>query len=658
MKPSKLYRLEVAPLTILPLGKSPFFSYLADEPIESGTLVAISFGKQSLEGVVFGCAPLSGQEPPWIKHITKIIKKGFLTEKQLRLAQYVSQEYFTPLGNTLKHFLPKRVILKNKMPAAIHRTKTFRLDKYETELMRKLFTSKKEVPSYVNMYALNNSGQFFAQLAKKALSKREQLLILVPEIILLPSLQAFLEQYFPKEKISVLHSKRTNKAYFESWEKIRSGEATVVLATRQGLFAPFHMLGTILMLEEQDDSYKQWTMSPRYDGKRVATYLAALSDAHLILASGIPSIESLFHIEKNEYALLTPSITLPPQNTTLHIINLRLERFQKNYSPLSQVLITAIHEARNQGKQTLLYIHRQGMNAFSVCENCKNIFRCPKSGHTLSSTPDGAFRCSGCSYQTSSFPSCPQCGHLVFRHVGFGTERVEREIKKLFPGARIFRADGTTLKTEKTIQKFYTDASSGKIDILIGTQTILKSHSLPKLALIGMIDADSLLSFRDFRADERLFQILTRFVEQGKSNSNLLPKIMVQTFHPESTFFQKIQTLDSKAFSEKILEEREDLLYPPFTRFLTLSCRGKTKKTVIQSIQKLGINLKKLLPQQDSSYRITFPESATYIVAKKLFESTLLLRFPAKAPLPKTIRLFFEKIPSTCTIDVDPLSFS
>lgn len=660
MKASKLYRLEVAPVIILPLGKSPFFSYISDEVIGPGSLVAISFGKRSLEGVVYDCAPLPGKAPTWMKSITKVLKRQFLTREQLELARFVSEEYFTSLGKTLKHFIPKQTSLKKEKSIPTKKGAS-RLNSADSAVLKKFLLLGKQTPGYLNIHTLQSQSSFFSHLVKKMSSLKKQTLILVPEILLLPLYRDMLAEYIASEKIAILHSKRADGQYGGAWEKIRSGEASIILATRQGLFAPFHDLGMLVILEEQDESYKQWTMSPRYDGKRVAKKLAQLFDAKMLLVSGTPGIDSMFHIQKKDYKILHKNPPLPPLMPALEIVNLRLERFRKNYSPLSEALILALHETRSRGEQALLYIHRQGMNAFSVCENCKNIFRCPESGHVLASRQNGTFRCSGCTYTTGSFPSCPSCGHLSFRHVGFGTERIEREVRKMFPGARIFRADKTTLRTEKHMEKFYQDASQGKIDILIGTQAILKSHALPKLSLVGMIDADSLLSIPDFRADEKLFLILNRFREEAgrEKGRKHFPKIIVQTFHPESTFFQRITVLDSNAYLQKILAERADLFYPPYARLFSLACRGIDEKQTLEMAQAMGSELQKILSKERLSYRLSVPESARQIhLKKKLFESTLTLRISTENKLPETVRAYLEKRNMSDIIDVDPLTLS
>lgn len=661
MKPPKLYRLEIAPLVIVPLARSPLFSYLSSDPVASGSLLEISFGKRSVRGIVFGCAPLLGRAPTWMKFAGRTIEERFLTEEQLRLAEYVSREYFTPLGRTLAHFIPKRAKARAQKAEPLSETvEKPRATKEEAGVLKKFATLKAGIPGYVDISSVEDPRRLFAHLAKRIASKKQQALFLVPEIAMLPWLEEAFLRHAPRNTIAVLHSQLADGPYFEAWENIRSGAAEIILATRQGLFAPFRDLGLVALLEEQDESYKQWDMSPRYDGRRVAAHLAHLHDAKHILASQTPGIESLYHIGAKSRVVLAPISQTPPLAGTLEVVNLRLERFRKNYSPLSQALEDAIREARGRGEHVLLYIHRQGMNAFSVCEHCKNIFRCPQSGHALTGDKDGTFRCLACGCRTGSFPSCQQCGHLSFRHVGFGTDRVEREARRLFPGARIFRADGSTMRKPGSAEKLYAQASRSDIDILIGTQMILKYPALPKLSLIGMIDADSLLSFPDFRADEKLFQILSRAVRQVRvPTAKRGPgRVIVQTFHPESTFFQRISTLDGTAFSRRIIAEREELFYPPFSRLISIACRGKTAQEADGSARAIMASLETLFPKGDAVYRISTPQSAGRSGFRKACESVLHMRIPADQPLADDIRKFLDTISSSCIIDADPLALS
>ncbi|MFZ2299977.1 MAG: primosomal protein N', partial [Candidatus Moraniibacteriota bacterium] len=536
---------------------------------------------------------------------------------------------------------------------------TVKPTKKERALLKSFAALKNDGIGYIDTGSVEDPKRLFVQLAKTTASKKQQTLFLVPEITLLPELTASLSKYVPRAKIAVLHSKLPDGQYFEVWEKIRDGSADIILSTRQGLFAPFKNLGLVALLEEQDESYKQWDMSPRYDGKRVAERLAALHGAKLLFVSGTPSLESHHRIVEKTCVPITPLSHTPALAGRLEVVNLRLERFKKNYSPLSLALIDAVRETLGQSKQILLYIHRQGMNAFSVCEHCKNIFRCPDSGHALTGSRDGTFRCLGCSYKTGSFPSCPHCGHLSFRHIGFGTDRVERETAKLFPGARIFRADGSTMRTSDSAEQLYEKVSHGGIDILIGTQMILKGPTLPKLALVGMIDADSLLTFPDFRADEKLFQILSRAARQTSiaDPSGRLGKVIIQTFHPESSFLRNIMTLGDR-FTERMLAERQDLSYPPFSRFVSITCQGKTEAEAQKSAEAIRISLQNLFPKGDPRYRISTPQASRKSHLRKIPGSSLHMRIPAEEPLADTIRILLKKISSACIIDVDPLTLS
>lgn len=657
MKKASLYRLEVVPLLILPLKKSPLFSYASDIPVPIGSLLSISFGRRSLEGIVFACEELPGPKPLWMKQYSKILIPAFLTPHQILLSKYISKEYFTSLGKVLKHFLPKRTSLSETSSSTTHLSLLPKLCSNDALILRDFFASENTLHTYLDMFSLQNFELWLLHLIKKTITKKGQILIIVPEIVMMPVFREKAEMYFGARKIALLHSKLSDREYFHAWENIRSGEASVVFATRQGLFAPFRTLRSIIILEEQDDGYKQWNMSPRYDARTIAKKLGTLSEAKVLFVSGIPGCESSFRLQNTSYRLLGKSRTMPPLFDSMHIINLRLERFKKNYSPLSQELITALTESYMHKTQSLLYIHRQGMNAFSICEHCKNIFRCPKSSHVLSLQNDGIFRCTGCSYKTDAFPSCPHCGHLTFHHIGYGTERIEREVKKLLPSARVFRADAKTLKTTKDIQQFYENASSGKIDVLIGTQLILKNHHLSKLALIGMIDADSLLSFADFRSDEKLFQIFTRFKEESM-DSTFSPRIYVQTFHPESTFFQRVQSFDSENFINKILTEREDLFYPPFSRLFLIVYHGKTEDETKKKIRKVYEDITNIFSETRQKNRVSVSETVKYIASKKLFETALIIRIASNDFLPDKICTYIENLDMTYTIDVDPLSFS
>ncbi len=647
MKTPQLYRLEVAPLLILPLSRSPFFSYASTQPIEVGSLITISFGSQTVEGVVFRCQILPGQKPSWMKMVSHIKLLSALTANQCALAERISQEYFTPLGKTLKHFLPKRIIARDKIAVSTtHRV--LRPTKDELVLLRK-FLEKSNDTWYLDTSLIEHK-RWLPLFAKEFQKNRQQVLILVPELTLIPALTALFSQYFPNDKIALLHSQLSQGAAYKNWERIRTGAASIILATRQGLFAPFYNLGGIIVTEEQDESYKQWDMSPRYHGKRVAEYLAQLHKAKLLLTSGTPSAESLYRLKHKHIQPLAPIAVHTPIGPALTIVNLKLERYRRNFSPLSETLTQAIHNALAKKEQVLLYINRQGLNAFSVCGQCKTVFRCPTCHHPLTATRDDRFRCNACGHTTELFPSCNTCGHLSFRNVGFGTERIEKEVAKLFPRARTARLDSTTLRTSHTLETTFERGQAGTLDILVGTQMILKDPPLPKLSLIAMIDADSMLLFPDFQADERLFRDLSRAVRQVKPLSG---QVIIQTFRPESAFFQKITEKNSEQMLDSILTEREELLYPPFARFFAIDCQDTTEKKTTAKAATLYEDLKELLPR---GWRILPPRLVVPLKKKNLFHSTILVRMPHDRSFTASWKkLLIQKLKDSY-IDIDPLT--
>lgn len=657
MKASRLYRIEVAPLVILPLDRSPLFTYASEQPIKKGSLVAIPFGSREIEGIVYNSQPLPGPQPRWMKRISAVKIPAYLTDEQRELGLFVSQEYLTPLGKTLKHFTPKPVKMRPARKKEAITLSPLRKQKGEEAVLKAFDKLPAGTAGFLDTSLVASPKHMLLLLAKRLATKDGQALILVPEITLLAEWEQEARRYFPEENIAVLHSQMANGPYFHAWEKVRSGEAKIILATRQGLFAPFQKLKLVIMTEEQDESYKQWDMSPRYHAKRIAKGLAVSVKAGFLYATPTPSADLVLSLRERSTVSLLPEKEQPPLGASLTLINLKLERFRKNYSPLSEELVANLRATLAAGKQSLLYIHRQGMSSFSLCESCKNIFRCPESGHPLTDTREGYYRCLGCPYKTALFPSCFSCGGLQFHHVGFGTERIEKEVCRLFPGAKVFRADSSTMRKAGMLEKLSREAASGEIDILIGTQMILKSPPLPSLGLVAMIDADTLLSWPDFQADERFYQYLKQAVLRVRCEGDGQGRVLVQTFQTESAFFQRANAREEKAFYEHMLEEREALFYPPFSRFIALSCQHKSEEELRKNIQALYETLEKIAGNEPG-LKLGLPEEPRALKRQRLFESSLLLRIPRHESLSPQLLAALTRSAKACTIDIDPLSFN
>ena len=425
---------------------------------------------------------------------------------------------------------------------------------------------------------------------------------------------------------------------------IKTGATSLILATRQGLFAPFHDLATVIVTDEQDQGYKQWDMSPRYEGREAAFTLAKLHQAKLLLTTEAPSLRSLYQLQRQELSLLNP-FRKQPVLKDIEIINLRIERYQKNFSPLSAALKEALTTTIKKGGQALLIIPTRGIASYSVCAGCKKIFRCPESSHALRETRQGHYECPGCTYKTSLFPSCPHCGHLEFWQRGLGTEKLEEELHKLFPYTRTARLDGETVRKHKDLISTYEAITNGEIPLLIGTRMLEKRFPLPNLDLIAIIDADNSLSSVDFRGDEHFLQSLTK-LSLGRDTAHT--RFIIQSFEPEHHFLRKLKEKSYHEVAEELLEGRTLLKYPPSS--LTYGLHKNT--LTAQSEKKATALLTKLTAD--------FPEAFFSVREPKKLSlkntPTLLIRYPL--PIDREFHTRLQALTPYYTVDVNPLHFS
>lgn len=638
--PKILYKAEVAPLAVLPYRKS-IFSYATHIKLSPGDLVTISFGKRTLSGIVLSCQKLPGRKPSWLKEISHVEIPGWLTPGQLALADFVSTAYFTPLGKVLKHFSPARVKARKKKDSPLP-LKIFRATKKESALLKQLWASKKS-SAYLNLILDAEGVHVLQALSKAVLQKKQSVLILAPEIISVAALNQAFREFFPEKDIVTLHSGLAKGVYAENWERIRTARGLAIISTRQGMFAPFQDLGVVIQTEAGDESYKQWDQSPRYATAPVITRLCTLQGARFLTCGALPSETALKAIQSAD--MLDLSVA-PQEVLPLTYVNLRLERYKKNFSPFSEELRIAITALLEQQKRVLLWVTQSGESHFSVCTECKNIFRCPRCGQALKQLRDGKFLCSNCGFQTGSFPSCPHCKGLTFRNFGFGTAKVTREAKKLFPKARVVEATKGELSTLAQTEAFLRDISAGKADIVVGTQLALKSLPLSDLGLIGIIDADSMIHFGGFQADADYLTLITRASRQVAGTGG---RVEIQTFYPENRLFQETVSLPPRELLEKLLGDRQALHYPPFTRALLIEPFSEKS------------------PSLDALEDTFLKECASLIKKKRVFigiietrrsnHTVLKLLIRYYEPMPQILQTLLERYSDVFLIDHDPLKF-
>lgn len=657
--------IDVVPLTRIPLSRGQSFCYLSDEDLSPGTLVKIPLFRRKLEGIVLGSRcdfPRKGNIE--LKRIEKVLEPSFLTNHQLILADYISDYYISPLGVVIKNFVPKRAKTRNmKRPLSGDANKKLSivLTPEQTKAVRIITDTKGKIPANIYLlYGPAASGKtevyIHSMLRIRENDNESQFLVLVPEQTLTPQAIDRYGSYFPKDEIVVLSSNLSKGQFFSNWEKIKCGRAKVIIGTRMAVFAPFRKLGLIVLDEEQDMSYKQWDMNPRYDARKAAEKLAELSKCPLVRGSSTPAIESYYYAQTGNYKLISiPRLELPnlPKKNMPDtiVVDMKKERWQKNYSCISKKLQSETAYALKYGLQAVFFINRQGMSTFSVCADCKTVLRCPNCERALIFDESGIYRCAHCAFRTPVIPVCSKCQGLVFKNIGLGTQKVEKEILSFFPSARTMRIDSQSMKGKNYYEEVYKAFSGGKVDILIGTQMISKGWDLPRVSLVGIIDADNMLAIPDFSASSRAFQNITQVSGRvGRPLARYSGTVVIQTYQPENPIMSYAAGRDFESFYEFDIGERRILKYPPFVRLVKLTYQGFDWPKVEQEARRVWENL------VDIGANVTEPDRAFVPVIRRKKRMVMLVK--SEEAISKKAISVLRSLPSGWIIDVDPISIT
>lgn len=364
------------------------------------------------------------------------------------------------------------------------------------------------------LYGVTGSGktEIYLQLIQKVLEVEKSAILLVPEISLTPQMIDRFIARFGKEKIAVIHSKLSIGERHDEWEKIKNDKAKIIIGARSAIFAPVKELGIIIIDEEHDSSYKSES-NPKFDAKEVAKYIAENNKCPLLLGSATPDINMFYKARKNkEIELLT--LTKRANQASLpevKIIDLKQELANGNHSMLSVDLYTEIEKNLQQKTQTILFLNRRGYSTFIMCRECGHTIKCKNCNISLTyHSYENKLKCHYCGYEEKVVTVCPECHSNKIRYFGTGTQKLEQEIQKQFPKATTLRMDIDTVTKKNSHEQILNKFKEENIDILIGTQMVVKGHHFPKVTLVGVIAADSSLNIDDYRASERTFQILTQ----------------------------------------------------------------------------------------------------------------------------------------------------
>ena len=422
------------------------------------------------------------------------------------------------------------------------------------------------------LYGVTGSGktEVYLQLIEKVLNIGKNAIVLVPEISLTPQMLDRFISRFGKEEIAILHSKLSIGERHDEWERIREKKARIVIGARSAIFAPIENIGIIIIDEEHDSSYKSET-NPRYHAKEIAKILAKENQAPLVLGSATPDMTT-FYNATNEDAFGNTKIKLltltkranQSSLPKVEIIDLKQELANGNRSMLSMELYNSIEENLKQKRQTILFLNRRGYSTFIMCRNCGYTVKCPNCNISMTyHSYERKLKCHYCGHEENIVTICPECHSDKIRYFGTGTQKLEQEIHKQFPTASTIRMDIDTVTKKNSHEVILNTFKNENIDILIGTQMVVKGHHFPNVTLVGVIAADSSLNIDDYRANERTFQILTQVAGRA-GRENLQGKVVIQTYNPDNFSIICAQKQNYDLFYETEIALRKQLKYPPF----------------------------------------------------------------------------------------------
>ena len=447
------------------------------------------------------------------------------------------------------------------------------------------------------LHGVTGSGktEIYLQAVAEILRGEGGAIYLVPEIALTAQLRSRICGRFPEREIAVLHSGISRSARYDQWKRIRRGEVRVVVGARSALFAPVENLRLIIVDEEHDPSYKQDDRL-RYNARDLALVRGRFSKATVLLGSATPAIQSYFHATDGRYRYLTLPARIDDRPLPLvEVVDLRTERNEQGLTPLlSRTLIEAIRKTLDSGKQTLLFLNRRGFHTYLFCPDCGHAFSCPNCDIALTHhAAEGVLKCHHCDFTVKAADLCPACRGNRVRSYGAGTERVEEEAGKLFPGARITRMDSDTTSRKGDSERILRGLDRMDIDILVGTQMITKGHDFPEITLVGVIAADASLNIPDFRAAERTFQILTQVSGRG-GRGDQPGRVVIQTFNPGHYAIRRAQEHDYAGFYADELPLRRQFCYPPFSRLIGLHFSSLKREEGKKAVAEIGARAREL----------------------------------------------------------------
>jgi primosomal protein N' (replication factor Y) len=647
-----MYYYEVAPTKIVRTS-SDVFTYHSVDSLAIGTLVAIPVGKSKLTGLIMRKVAKPKYETKPIEMIQMAGSDTTLPPPLVELASWMARYYATHLATVLQTILPAG-LTKNRRDKAqsvnhVKRNRThFLLNSDQQRVVESISATK---GGTTLLHGITGSGKtaVYAELVRRVLADGRSAIVLVPEIALTSQLVAEFSELFA-DSVILTHSRQTEAERHLAWLKVqKSTSPLVVIGPRSALFMPLSSVGMIIIDEAHEPSFKQ-DKAPRYSALRVASMLARYHSAKVIQGTATPLVSEYYYAthgtnpiehlaNKARHDAVDPTITLVDMTKKSHFTRHHL---------FSNELLEKTEQALANNEQVLLFHNRRGSASTTLCESCGWSATCPRCFIPLTLHADlHRLECHVCGLRERVPTHCPVCQSTDIIHKGIGTKRIESEIARLFPNANIKRFDGDAAKGEG-VENHYQALYDGAIDIIIGTQVIAKGLDLPKLRVVGVIQADAGLSLPDFASTERTFQLLAQVVGRvGRSHH--ASDVIVQSYQPTAPAVIAGIAQDYAAFYAATIDERRRGHFPPFTFLLHLTCVYKTEAAAIRNARELAATLKKDYP----NVVIFGPTPAFYERQHDTYRWQLIVRSSDRAQL---LEIMKDVPTAHWQADLDPMS--
>lgn len=644
---------------LLPLPLSDTFTYScsAETAVDAGFRVVVPFGSRELMGYVIAKREESNADFE-IKPIKRVVDKDrIFTSELISIAFWMAETYLCSAGQALSIMIPSG---KRESESAL-----FSVSEDSFERINSLHWQQSNAIDRVNektglyyLYGVTGSGksEVYLRLAEKTIAEGRQVIYLVPEITLTHQLIEDVNSRFGG-RVALLHSALTPSQRLKYWNMILHHEVDLIIGARSAIFAPCENLGLIIMDEEHESSYKSGN-TPRYHARQIAQYRAKHNSISLVMGSATPSLEAWNMMKtKGITRLNLPYKVAGGKEPKIDIVNMLKEE-----RSISRFLEEAIRGNLADGNGVILFLNRRGYTYYYHCNSCGSVAECPNCSVALTyHKSKKRMICHYCGYSEELREQCPECGSVDMSIAGFGTEKVEEEVKKLFPSAVVARLDtDVAVKDKEAVKRIISDFKEGKIDILLGTQMVAKGLNFPTVKLVGVILADSTLSIPDFRSEERTYALLEQVAGRcGRYSPD--GHVIIQTYRVDDNAINAVRNHTGEKFYESELEVRRLLDYPPFSRLIALTARSRAEEKAKEAVEAIGEMINRILETLEDRKQSRIIGIQPCIIAKRSssyryqillsgHDIRLLCRIVSKA-------LSLYKTPSSVyvEVDVDPL---